>query len=417
MAISRPFLLALLGAVLVGATFLAIQNARDTAAEDTAPAVQRATPDPQVAQPAAQTTSPRETLARAFAFDQIDSAAFDLKLAFSGQGERLTVEIGGAYERGAANDIPEFDVHGKLAAPGATLRGGFISLGEEAYFARGNTGWKVPDEVWGPLVDAVAQGSGARQPLALPFDPQTWVEDVQGKGTETIDGVETAHVAASIDAKRAMRDIAAVARRGGAEPSAVTQAGSAVKRANLNAWVGSDDDVVRRLSADLVFAGGGKVVFELELSDVNKPQDIAAPANVRSGLPGGQLGQLARGLVTGLSGLGPGEPVSVAALSSRKPQKAARAVRAGKKVVILFRNPRGLDDRTMTRVMGEVARRTNAVVLVDHVDAVERYGQLVEDVGVSQTPSVVLIDRAGEARLLEGYVDAETLTQAVTDAR
>lgn len=415
MAISRPFLLAVLGAVLVGATFLAVQNARD-ATEDTAPALQQATPAPQAAQPAAQTTDPRETLAKAFAFDSIDSAAFDLRISLAGQGERMTVDLGGAYERGAANDIPEFDVRGALSVPGGALRGGFVSLGDEAYFVRGDTGWKVPDEVWGPLVDAVAQGAGARQPLALPFDPQSWVEDVKAEGAETIDGVETTHVAASIDAKRAVRDLATVARRGGAEASAVRQAGDAVKRAELDAWV-ADDDVVRRLSANLVFAGGGRLDFELELSDVNEPQDIAAPANVRAGLPGGQLGRLARGLVTGLSGLGPGQPVSVAALSSRKPQKAARAVRAGKKVVILFRNPRGLDDRTMTRVMGEVAGRTNAVVLVDHVDAVERYGKLVEDLGVSQTPSVVLIDRAGEARLLEGYVDAETLTQAVADAR
>ena len=71
-------------------------------------------------------------------------------------------------------------------------------------------------------------------------------------------------------------------------------------------------------------------------------------------------------------------------------------MRAHKKVVILFRNPRGLDDRAMTPVMRTVDRRTKALVLTDHVDAVERYGKLVEDLGVSQTPSVVIIDRLGQ---------------------
>ena len=85
--------------------------------------------------------------------------------------------------------------------------------------------------------------------------------------------------------------------------------------------------------------------------------------------------------------------------------------------MILFRNPQGLDDRAMAPVMRDVARRTGALVLTDHVDAVERYGKLVEDLGVSQTPSVVIIDRSGEARLIEGYLDSDTLTQAVADTR
>ncbi len=92
-------------------------------------------------------------------------------------------------------------------------------------------------------------------------------------------------------------------------------------------------------------------------------------------------------------------------------------MRDHKKVVILFRNERGLDDRAMTSVLRDVDRRTKALILSDPVGAVERYGKLVEDLGVSQTPSVVIIDRTGKAQLLEGYVDSDTLTQAVSDAR
>ena len=71
----------------------------------------------------------------------------------------------------------------------------------------------------------------------------------------------------------------------------------------------------------------------------------------------------------------------------------------------------------MAAVMRSVDQRTKALVLTDDVAAVERYGKLVEDVGVSQTPSIVIIDRSGRARLIEGYVDSDTLTQAVSDAR
>jgi thioredoxin-related protein len=85
--------------------------------------------------------------------------------------------------------------------------------------------------------------------------------------------------------------------------------------------------------------------------------------------------------------------------------------------VIFFRNPRGLDDRAVRQAVNAVDRNTQAVVLTDHVDAVERYGKLVEDLGVSQAPSIVIIDRTGNARLIEGYVDPGSLTQAVADAR
>jgi thioredoxin-related protein len=64
-----------------------------------------------------------------------------------------------------------------------------------------------------------------------------------------------------------------------------------------------------------------------------------------------------------------------------------------------------------------VDRRTKALVLSDPVDAVDRYGKLVQDLGVSETPSIVIIDSKGKAKLIEGYVDSATLTQAVADAR
>ena len=86
-------------------------------------------------------------------------------------------------------------------------------------------------------------------------------------------------------------------------------------------------------------------------------------------------------------------------------------------MVIFFRNPRGLGDRAVARSVRSLRRNSKAVVLSDHVDAVERYGKLVEDLGVSQTPSLVLIDSTGDARLIEGYIDSNSLAQAVADAR
>jgi hypothetical protein len=431
MAISRPFLLALLGALLLAATFFAVQSSRDSAGDDAAPAAEQVqpaeeAPPAQAAEPAA---SPEELLQSAFQGGDVESAAFDAKFSGSGDDTRVSLELSGAFERGAANDVPEAEIDFELGADGVRAQGGFVSLGDEAFFTRGDTGWRVPDEAWSPLVAAVANGAGTQpQKIALPFDPQTWIRDVEAEGTETLDGVETTHISASVDVKRVFEDVTALTRLNGAPVPSARDAARTVERAEFDVWVGNEDRVLRRLSADIAFAppperrgpndsARSQFSLDLELTGVNRPQEIEAPGTVRSGMPGGQLGQLAQGIVAGLTGFGGGEPVSLAALSTRNPQRAAKAVADGKKVVILFENPDGLDDRAMRRVMRQLDARTRAVVLTDDVGAVDRYGSMVEDLGVSQTPSVVIIDSRGQARLIEGYADTDTLAQAIADAR
>jgi hypothetical protein len=414
MAISRPFLLALLGAVLLGATAFAVQNSRTTADGDAAPAAVQADPAPAASQ-TSTSTGPEATLSRAFQLGDLESARFSASVTFASGSQRVGLDLAGAFQEGAPNDLPEFDLHARIALAGQTLRGGFVSLGDKAYFTRGDDGWRVPATVWDPLVENAAKG-GRSQALPLDVHPSTWVRDVKSEGSDQVSGVKTDHVSATVDPKRVVQDLAKAAGNVAGLPSS-SQATRSVKRAELDVWVGSDDHLLRRLSGEIAFAGRGTVTVDVRLADVNEPQHVKAPAHLHAGLPGGVLGQLAEGIVGGINRVSGAPRTSLAALTSRNPQRAARAVRAHKKVVILFRNPRGLDDRAMEPVMRQVAGRTKAVVLTDHVDAVERYGKLVEDLGVSQTPSVVIIDRSGEARLFEGYLDADTLTQAVSDTR
>jgi hypothetical protein len=427
MAISRPFLLALLGAVLLGATFFAVQSARNSAGDDKAPAAQQVEPAQQAvepAEPAPAALGPEEALQAALTPSGVRSTAFTATLLARGDGERASLELSGAYELGAANDLPEIEL--TVSAQGLErdqrFEGGFVSVDEAAYFTQGRRAWQLPDEVWGPLVDQAARNGFDPSRFSLPVDPQKWVRDAKAEGTETIDGVETTHVSATVDEERVAQDVLAALRASGQEiagtPVAAVKRG--VKSAQLDAWVGTEDRIVRRLAVESVIVDDGErgvLSLDVRLTGVNKAQDIEAPADVSQGMPAGWLGELADGFATSLSSRVGGAPLSLAALTSPNPRKAARAVADGKKVVILFQNPDGLDDRAMRRVMRELDARTRAVVLTDDVDAVDRYGSMVEDLGVSQTPAVVLIDRKGDARLIEGYVDTDTLAQAVADAR
>jgi hypothetical protein len=466
MAISRPFLLALLGAALLGATFFAVQNTRDNSAGDAAPAAQQSAPEQQAAQPPAESAglSAEEVLASAFAGDQkVESGRFSMRLSaedFQGLPEvdGTSIEVAGRFQGQGTDAMPEFDIDMKIAAPGERLHVGAISLGDEGFLTQGERAYAVPDPIMGTISAARTEISGyAGEPepkLSVGgFDVGGWVTDPKVAGTETMDGVEVTHLEGKLDAGRFVDGIAKLGP-GSDLPEGdfldeVQQNKAMLRRVigepEVDVYVG-EDRILRRLSiaADLNLAalgegaGGvrdGKVLLDVRLSDVNEPQTIAAPESPRD-VPLQQAFARVEAInaanMMGVGALMIQQPGLAAARADNfdfaditggsapltdNPQQAARAVKAGKKVVILFHNPDGLDDRAMRGVVNELDGRTQALVLVDHVDAVDRYGKMVEDLGVSQTPAVVLIDRTGEARLIEGYADTETLAQAVADAR
>jgi hypothetical protein len=404
MAVSRPFLLALIGIVLLGATVLTVRNAPQSTSAGTAPAGPT-----QPAKPVAQ-LAPEDALASAFSTAP-GSARFRVEASLRAQGQRGTLELSGATDDSAKDPRVALDV--KVDALGTNVQGGFVTTGGEAWFTRGDTGYLVPQEIWDGL-----QEPGSGPAPALPFHPAKWVEDVKGEGTQSIDGVETQHVSASLDTRAVLRDLGRVLPAGAA---ARVQKG--VKRADFDVWVGTEDRVLRRLTADVEFSLPGSGVaalsLEVELSDVGRPQRIERPAEVVKQLPGGQYGAFMRTLLQSSSAATGGDPGAVSAglRAGNNPQRLQRALREHRKVVLLFTNARGLDDRIVERSLRVVSRDTRALTLTDAVTSVDRYGSLVENLGVSQTPSIVLIDRNGKARLVEGYVDAESLVQVVADAR
>jgi hypothetical protein len=428
MALSRPLLLALVGVALLGATVFAVQNARNKAADDPAPVAQQ-TADPASA-PASSTPAqpaPQELLTAGLTPDALESAAFDGTLSFSSRGEKNVIKTSGAFERGGAQEMPKVDIQLSLRVKSMKLNatGGFVTTGDRAWFTRGETGYAVPQEAWGKIVKA--RESGAAPAAGAPnvnVDPSGWLRDVKSEGTEQMDGVQVTHLSGDVNSAKAITDLAKAMSETTPLPNAeqrLRQGG--LRNGHLDAWVG-DDKILRRVSLEMSGPGDGgrrvNAAFDLELSGVNKPQNIARPARVKNALPGGTFGQFAAGFVGGL-----GNQVGVTADDLRlgvpntnAHVKAERAVADNKKVVIFFENPRGFDDRAVARSVQTLDRRTKSVVvLTDDVRNADRYESLLEDLGVNQAPAIVVIGRSGKASLIEGYIDAESLVQVVADAR
>jgi hypothetical protein len=98
-----------------------------------------------------------------------------------------------------------------------------------------------------------------------------------------------------------------------------------------------------------------------------------------------------------------------------KPAAVARAIGNGRLVVLGFFQP-GADDRADKAAVAAVKGR-GVAVFSDSIDHIGRYGPVVGALGIHQAPAIVIVDSQRHARLIEGYVDPESLTQEVADAR
>ena len=127
------------------------------------------------------------------------------------------------------------------------------------------------------------------------------------EGSANVGGVETDHVTAGVNTEKMIDDVFALgARTGNSQLSGFSaaqkqQVGQAVKSAKLDLYTAKSDGTLRKLAAQVSLdtpQGSGNVSFELEFSEVDKPQKITAPSNA---LPLSALdGNLGANLLAGI---------------------------------------------------------------------------------------------------------------------
>jgi hypothetical protein len=466
MAISRPFLLALLGVALLGATVFAVSNARNSAGDKSAsvakqPAEQAApapAPTPEPAQASGKLSAKDAVAAMLSPGKPVDSARFsisyDLREA-GGTHEHDYGKLAGTFAS-EGSGVPSFDL--RATSHNDEPEGGpanydfrILSTGDEGYIGSGDKMHELPGnglQNIGKLRDTLA---GSPIGKFKEYDLARWTKDVKVVGVEKMDGVDATHVTGKIVAADVTRDIARL-MRAEAEPlgaradvpaNAQSLARRSVEKAQLDAWVGADR-VVRRIKAtvtldfpkQLLEAGDtprGTAVIDFRLTGVNDVDPIEAPQNVVDGPAKKTLGAKqadeARSMLAvsalvidapgGLSG------TTFAFLrldrlsdSEKVAKKVLRAVEQDKEVVVFFRNPRALDDKATAESIKYLdSHRKKLVVFTDDVEHTRSYGKLLENLGVTQAPAIVFINRRGTASLVEGYVDGPSLAQVIADAR
>jgi hypothetical protein len=96
--------------------------------------------------------------------------------------------------------------------------------------------------------------------------------------------------------------------------------------------------------------------------------------------------------------------------------RVAHAVRMERVVVLLFSAKRGAEDAAARAAVRALPRSGRTAVFQDDVTRVARYRRVIPTTGINRSPAILIIGRDHRARIIEGYIDPDSLRQSVRDA-
>jgi hypothetical protein len=459
MAVPRPLLLSLLGTFLLAATFLTMRNAQSTSQKVANPVVPAQPAAPKTSTPAKPAAPAKPALLSSQdAIRAIVSPGTPLKSArfavaldsreLAGRHAHESVALAGRFE--GPSGQRSFDIRSASASPGRRSSGRVVSSGGSAFVFVHGKAYGVPPRAM-KLTSKLRQaltGSGQSSAAKLPaLDPAPWMKHVKVSDGGKVAGVPTTHVTGVVNSQKMAKDVKKLfkaAASGSAQPASLPQGfgrdfAQVFKGATLDAYVGTQDKIVRKLRVSVTGAEPKSVldpgdsarwrsVLSLGMRGVNQPQKIVAPKGPAKAKLHGKAARSAQGdyLLTATVMDPPGGlaqtaigflRVNAVAKATRVPNKVDRAIKAHKRVVLFFRQNKGADDDATAQAVRDLRRRTNALVVSDTVNNLASYGAVVQSAGVARAPSVVIIGKTGRAQLIEGYIDPEALAQEVADTR
>ncbi|MEX2195619.1 MAG: hypothetical protein WD844_10070 [Thermoleophilaceae bacterium] len=222
-------------------------------------------------------------------------------------GEPIRLKVSGPYRSGGDESLPTFDWDVSFSGGGQTIAGNLLSTSENVFVSFGGTAYELGEETVSRFNEDLASETdrGEEQSLAqFGIDPAEWLSDAQDEGDADVAGVSTTHVQAKVDVPRMLDDLNTLIDRAGgavtgaAPPPKLTgeqqdQVAEAVSDPVLDVYVGKDDNVIRRLSANLELdvpegsrddiggIEGGRISFSVQFADVGRDVQVEAPADAR----------------------------------------------------------------------------------------------------------------------------------------
>lgn len=227
----------------------------------------------------------------------------------------VTLKMSGPFQSRGETELPMLDLDLTVGGAGQNFSAGAISTGEKGYISYQGKDYAVPDKVFQQYKKSFAQqqkqdkSKSQLDLAALGIDPQKWLTNPKNEGVEKVAGTDTIHVSAGVNMGALLDDVGNLLKRtdqlglsqqqrqqlpSKLSSSAKKQIQDSVKKATVDIFTGKDDKTLRRLELAVSFdvpqnlrsqvqgLNAGDVTLKFEVADLNKKQDIKAPANARS---------------------------------------------------------------------------------------------------------------------------------------
>ena len=192
----------------------------------------------------------------------IESAEFDIRLnlqELGGKRQRGATRITGSFEKGQAGKLPSFNLKTSEVENGKATHNHVVSTGDAGYLFNGTglTAFALSKKYVSNVTknrEAIADGKGK---LIGPDIPSFVERPKVTKNNIELDGVKTSHVVGTLSSKELAGYVSRTAKvvRGNTQaelPSHLkVKVRNALKTARIEAWVGTEDRVLRRLSIDV----------------------------------------------------------------------------------------------------------------------------------------------------------------------
>jgi hypothetical protein len=326
--------------------------------------------------------------------EQVTSGVLDFSIeASAGDQGDFSASLSGPFQgvEGDPTAVPQLDLTASLSGTGAgqsvDFEGGLVVTEDNAFVEYNGQAYEVGTDTFAQLKQQMEQqadqadtGSGdaatsfregceqaieaqGGDPSACDFDLSGWFTDLSNDGTEDVGGASTTHVSGNVDVAQMITDFIGLAESvpgaaGQIPQDQLDQVEQAVTDASFDVYSGEDDDLLRKLDANVsidpsaldsavpVPIDSVDLSFSVELSDVNEDQTIEAPSGAKpidellqqfgglgglgglGALGGGDLGDLGGGdLGGGSGGGGPSdEYLECVQNAGNDPQEAAKCL-------------------------------------------------------------------------------------------
>jgi hypothetical protein len=224
----------------------------------------------------------------------------------------ITLSFGGPFQSQGQGKLPKSNFNVSLNAGGKSAGLGILSTGTAGFVTLQGTSYQLPaatfqklESSFAGLTSSPSSSSGSTTLSKLGIHPLQWLKNPSVVGDETVGGTKTTHIRAGVNVPALLADVSTVLGKASSlgagsagAPSSLSLAtrqkiASAVQNPTFDVWTGASDKTVRRLSIKLTLPVTGQastllggmssaqIGLSMQYADLNQPQTISAPTNVR----------------------------------------------------------------------------------------------------------------------------------------